>query len=366
MCDSTDELEEIWDDDDDEHSQNENEANSSPVLYLIQAVVQALYLIQKKLSLSDSSLEYFLKLFHLFITLIAGYVENAFIVELKTSFPTSHHTSRKILGIQRDNFERYVVCPSCASLYNFNECITNTNGKPESRKCQNVLFPNHTQKSRRTPCGRLLLKTIRSFNGTDRLVPFKTYCCSSIKQSFMLLLKDKKFRDALLSKPTLSDPEFISDIYDGRKWKSFKDDIGINFFQDKRNIGFIQNLDWFNPYKILNLPRELRYKWEYTIVCGIIPGPKEPNLNINSFLEPIVNELKELWHGILLREPDNLVEVCFYRMALLVISSDIPATRKFAGFLGHMAFRGKKKLYCVSYSRFHNSKDGSEHYDQYM
>ena len=42
---------------------------------------------------------------------------------------------------------------------------------------------------------------------------------------------------------------------------------------------------------IVNLPREVRFKWENTIVCGIIPGPKEPSYNINTYLRPIVDEL---------------------------------------------------------------------------
>ena len=66
-------------------------------------------------------------------------------------------------------------------------------------------------------------------------------------------------------------------------------------------------------------------------------------MNIKSFLEPIVTELQELWHGTMLKEIGNVVPLSFYKMALLVISSDIPATRKFAGFLGHNALRGK---YC--------------------
>ena len=48
------------------------------------------------------------------------------------------------------------------------------------------------------------------------------------------------------------------------------------------------------PYKIgliffaiLNLPAEIRYKQGNVILGGIIPGPAEPQLVINSYLEPI-------------------------------------------------------------------------------
>ena len=49
---------------------------------------------------------------------------------------------------------------------------------------------------------------------------------------------------------------------------------------------------------IENLPQSERFKVENMIVVGCIPGPKEPKGNINSFLNPLVNELLELWTGI--------------------------------------------------------------------
>ena len=34
------------------------------------------------------------------------------------------------------------------------------------------------------------------------------------------------------------------------------------------------------------------------ILAGIIPGPNEPSLHINSFLEQLVAELNRLWKGV--------------------------------------------------------------------
>ena len=64
--------------------------------------------------------------------------------------------------------------------------------------------------------------------------------------------------------------------------------------------GFMINVDWFQPYKhtqysvgvvyltVLNLPRHLRNKSNNIILVGILPGPNEPSLNINSFLQPLL------------------------------------------------------------------------------
>ena len=34
------------------------------------------------------------------------------------------------------------------------------------------------------------------------------------------------------------------------------------------------------------------------MLLGVIPGPKEPELLVNSFLQPIVDQLKQLWNGL--------------------------------------------------------------------
>ena len=69
------------------------------------------------------------------------------------------------------------------------------------------------------------------------------------------------------------------------------------------------------------------------ILVGVIPGPHEPSLRINSFL-PLVEDLLKLWNGVT-TEGKQLVQV-----ALLCNSSDIPATRKVGGFVGHGALKG--------------------------
>ena len=107
------------------------------------------------------------------------------------------------------------------------------------------------------------------------------------------------------------------------------------------NFALTLNVDWFQPFKhtqysvgamyvsILNLPRAERYSNE------IIPGPKEPKENINSYLCPFVNEFLELWTGVIMKNSSG-VQV-LVRAALICNACDIPASRKVAGFLGHNA-----------------------------
>ena len=90
----------------------------------------------------------------------------------------------------------------------------------------------------------------------------------------------------------------------------------------------------------MNLPREERFKPENVIIVGIIPGPKEPRGNINSFLKPLVDELIDFWDGVIIADtllPGGMFKVL---VALLALCCDVPAARKCGGFPAHSAAKG--------------------------
>ena len=106
------------------------------------------------------------------------------------------------------------------------------------------------------------------------------------------------------------------------------------------------NVDWFQPYKhlasysvgaiyliIMNLQRSEKFKRENVIVAGIIPNmDKEPPPN--TFIQPMVDELLEVWNtGFILYSKKSQKDETF-KLALLCVGCDIPATRKLCGFLG--------------------------------
>lgn len=47
---------------------------------------------------------------------------------------------------------------------------------------------------------------------------------------------------------------------------------------------------------IHNLPRNIRNKEENVVLVGVIPGPSEPHLTLNSYLAPLVEDLKNAWY----------------------------------------------------------------------
>ena len=234
--------------------------------------------------------------------------------------------------------------------------------KKISRTCQHVLFPNHPHATRRKPCGTVLRKSVIKANVEDyNLYPLKVYAYSNLKCGLEELLARPGFKELLFQDRVYTD-ERLSDIHDAKLWSDFKDSNDELYFTDKGNIGCMLNLDWFNPYKnseyslgviyftLLNLPRQYRFLWENTIIVGIIPGPREPSLDINSFLTPFVDELLPFWNGIIIREPGG-IGLAVYKLAVICVSNDIPATTKFCGFINFNAKRGN---YLRIYLKLHN------------
>ena len=82
---------------------------------------------------------------------------------------------------------------------------------------------------------------------------------------------------------------------------------------------FCLNVDWFQPFKhtkyacgavylgILNLPPFERYFADNIILLGVIPGPKEPELTVNTFLEPLVDQLLQHWNGVVMKTHNSSI-----------------------------------------------------------
>lgn len=140
----------------------------------------------------------------------------------------------------------------------------------------------------------------------------------------------------------------LADVYDGKIWKECQTIDGVPFLSLPYNYAFSINIDWYQPFKrtqhstgviylsVQNLPRSERFKRENIILVGIIPGPHEPSKTVNSFLYPLVEELKNLWTGIVMSIPQNIPVVV--RAMLICVACDIPAARKVCGFVSHMHY----------------------------
>ncbi len=148
----------------------------------------------------------------------------------------------------------------------------------------------------------------------------------------------------------------MCDVFEGRVWRDFQEVDGLSFLGSPRNYALMLNVDWLQPFDhtpysvgvlylvLMNLPRSEHFKRQNIFLVGIVPGPSEPKLNINSFLAPLVDELISLWEvGITLRHPGSPVIAKHFRAALLCVACDMPASKQVCGFTAHNSKHGCNK-----------------------
>ena len=94
---------------------------------------------------------------------------------------------------------------------------------------------------------------------------------------------------------------------DGKSWKDF-DNFHPEFAADSRNLRLGLASDGFNPFRTMsisystwpvvlmayNMPPWMCMKPEYCMLSFLIPGPRSPGNDIDIYLQPLIEELKEL------------------------------------------------------------------------
>ncbi|XP_048255122.1 uncharacterized protein LOC125381851 [Haliotis rufescens] len=273
-------------------------------------------------------------------------------------FPTSLYMAKKLLNIQCDNFTKYIVCPNCCALYAYTSVIHVVDGTEVAMKCTNMVYSCRAagksgRKQGKVHCNATLVKEVCLKGGKIHFSPLKVFCYSGIIETLQRFLLRPKFLDKCNMWRHRNVPSnLFGDVYDGEIWKSFYEHGGTDFLSQPHHFGGMLNVDWFQPFDrrsdisvgalymvLMNLPRDERFKRENCLLVGIIPAlSKEPE-SLNSFLTPLVTELKALWNGVLMEVQGSSASVSV-KMALMCASADIPAARKLCGFMGHGATQG--------------------------
>lgn len=341
-------VEEVWplteSDDDDASPSEESPSTSVDKTTPIWKFLFFLFYWQSVFKVSNiafTSLLCFLKYFF-------GVLGRAFtstpLLDFSKHVPMTFKDALSRSGISCSEFIEYVVCPSCHSVYEFEDCYEHVAGELRTRYCHHVAYPNHPQQLHRQPCRAPLLKKVKSGKG-HKLIPIKVFPYMPIRNSLQALVKRPGFLTACESwRNRRISALYLCDIYDGQIWRDFETS---NFLSSPMSYLVTLNVDWFQPFlhtqysvgamylTIQNLPRDIRCKEENVILVGVLPGPGEPKLAMNSYLSPLVEELKQGWKGFSVMTSEG-VQVNI-RVALSCIACDIPASRKVCGFVGHNA-----------------------------
>lgn len=294
-------------------------------------------------------------------------------------FPDSLYLARKELGL-KDRFHIFVPCPKCHKLYRKQD-VENFQryGSPSVMNCCHVEFPNSTRLRSRicnTPLSQIVNMNIQ---------PKLEFPFASIRQQLATLYNRSGFESSLRHWTNRSEfDNILTDIYDGKVWKNFKqtnDDNSPNFFRNEvadSHLGLMLNLDWFQPYKstihstgviyasICNLPRDIRFKRENLLILGLLPGPDEVSLHkINHYLAPMIDELETLWNGVTINRTFECRNGKTIRAALILVSCDIPAARKICGHVSALVscHRCQKQ---ANYENRHHNFAGMDSMDEWF
>ncbi|XP_056699485.1 uncharacterized protein [Spinacia oleracea] len=132
---------------------------------------------------------------------------------------------------------------------------------------------------------------------------------------------------------------------DGKAWEDF-DSSYPHFAKEHRNVRLGLASDGFNPFRTMsishstwpvvlvnyNLPPWMFMKPEYFMLSLLIPGPDSPGNNIDIYLQPLIEELKELW-SVGLETYDKFRNETFQLHACLMWTiSDFPGYSMLSGW----------------------------------
>ena len=374
--DESDSAPEVWDTCSSEsESESEESHTSTPVRNLQYVVCLFLAFFQLCFRISDKALVYLLSFLCALFKYLCSHVRDApFLVAFAKTFPTTLYSLRTFLKLE-SVYVKYVVCPKCHKLYKESQCWKKgLHGVATSLRCNHIQYPNHPQRVHRRKCGAELMKKVK-LGRTYKLVPRKVYIYYSIFDALQRLAMRPDFFEQceLWRKHKHNVPSgFYTDVFHGTLWSEWIRKDGVPFLEVPGNLFLMLNIDWFQTFEhtqysvgviylvIQNLPRAVRFRAENVIIVSTIPGPNEPDCNhLNSYLEPLVNDLIALWHGVEIKTPHAVFSTKVVRAALGYISCDLPATRKLCGFYGYHANYGCSKCLKAFPSTFGSSPDYS-------
>lgn len=118
------------------------------------------------------------------------------------------------------------------------------------------------------------------------------------------------------------------------------------FAADSRNVRLGLASDGFNPFGTLsishstwpvvlmpyNLPPWLCMKQPYFIMSLLIPGPCAPGNDLDVYLQPLIEELKDLWSDGLITHDASTKQNFVMRTAVIWTISDFPAYANLSGW----------------------------------
>lgn len=242
------------------------------------------------------------------------------------------YESKKLLSVLGMPCERIDYCPKFCMLYRKTDSgLTHCKNCGESRF---VLVKGRDGVERQSTVAQ---KTFRFFPISQRLQ--RLYMSKSTARQMRWHKEGKRTKEGVMIHPS-----------DGEAWKHF-DRQHPEFAAEPRNVRIGLSTDGFTPFNMTshpyscwpvfavpyNLPPGLCLKEEYMFLSVIIPGPKSPGKNLDLFMQPLIEELSDLWTNGILTHDSYKGQNFRMRAAYLWSIHDFPAYGMFSGWSTHGA-----------------------------
>ncbi|KAF5459572.1 hypothetical protein F2P56_019511 [Juglans regia] len=275
-----------------------------------------------------SQLSFIVKLLH--IKTIGGWSIRSFdmLLELLRSafpdalLPQSYEESRSLQRGLGFSYTKIHACPNDCILY-----WKQHSELTECPKCKTSRWLSTTHKSRLIP-----QKVLRHFPLKPRLQRLYMSRKTAVDMRWH---KEQRANDGI----NMRHPA------DSEVWNQFDKDHNW-FAADACNVRLGLSSDGFNPFNNMakpysiwpvilvpyNLPPWLCMKEAFFITSLIIPGPKSPGNEIDVYLQPLIDELNDLWTNGVATYDASAMETLLLHAALLWIINDFPTYGNLSGW----------------------------------
>ncbi|WVZ02274.1 hypothetical protein V8G54_023080 [Vigna mungo] len=276
-----------------------------------------------------TKLEFVVKLYHIKVlcrlsdkamTMILDLLRDAF---SEAKLPLSFYEAKKIINKLGLNYTKIDACPNDCMLYLRDD-------EKDLETCKHCGTSRwNPKKKKKQPA-----KVLRYFPLKPRLQ--RLFMCSKTAKHMRWHSLDNK-------------DGFIRHPRDGEAWKTF-DLMHPEFSSNPRNVRLGLTSDGFNPFGTMsstysiwpvflipyNLPPWICMKHTSLILSMIIPGKQMPGNNIDVYLQPLVDELRELWNDGVDTFDSSLNETFRMRAALMWTISDFLGLGILSGWNTHI------------------------------
>ncbi|KAL3826143.1 hypothetical protein ACJIZ3_022172 [Penstemon smallii] len=189
-------------------------------------------------------------------------------------------------------------------------------------------------------CPRCATSRWEKNDGKGKKIPHKVLRYFPLKPRLQRLFMSRKTAEDMRwhKKKRMDDETTLKHPADAKAWKDF-DKKYSQFASDSRNVRLGLATDGFNPFGSMsnsysmwpvvlvpyNLPPWECMKEPFFMMSLLIPGPQSPGRDIDVYLQPLVEELKELWSNGVTTYDASCGENFSLRAAVLWTINDFPA-----------------------------------------